>query len=219
MKAMMVIATSVIMTMQASVMGPTLSSKKPTCRAADRSAHAADRSAQAAQQLHQCVCVAPAISGGSQPLQVSAEHHIRLSGACSAEHWLKRGLRQKTAGLLCPHLPASLPASLPACCAQPHALTCFLCINLLRHSYVNSAYRIMMMATGTYTADTRSTVLRLISRPSLLPAALMLRPTMALDTPPMVVAMEHQDRKVRSFAVAGGVAGRSRGRDTQAQVK
>lgn len=31
MKAMMVIATSVIMTMHASVMGPTLSSKKPTC--------------------------------------------------------------------------------------------------------------------------------------------------------------------------------------------
>jgi len=32
MKAMMVIATSVIMTMHASVMGPTLSSKKPTCQ-------------------------------------------------------------------------------------------------------------------------------------------------------------------------------------------
>jgi hypothetical protein len=30
MNAMMVIATSVIITMQASVMGPTLSSKKPT---------------------------------------------------------------------------------------------------------------------------------------------------------------------------------------------
>lgn len=57
-----------------------------------------------------------------------------------------------------------------------------------------------MIATGTYTADTKSTVFLLMRRPSLLPAALMLRPTMALDTPPMVVAMEHQDRKVRSLA-------------------
>jgi hypothetical protein len=73
-------------------------------------------------------------------------------------------------------------------------------MNLLRHSYVKRAYRIMMMATGTYTADTKSTVFLLISLLSLLPAALMLRPTMALDTPPMVVAMEHQDRNVRSFA-------------------
>lgn len=56
------------------------------------------------------------------------------------------------------------------------------------------------MATGTYTADTRSTVFLLISRPSLLPALLILRPTMALDTPPMVVAIEHHDRNVRSFA-------------------
>jgi hypothetical protein len=40
----------------------------------------------------------------------------------------------------------------------------------------------------------------LISRPSPLPVALMLRPTIALDTPPIVVAMEHQDRKVRSLA-------------------
>jgi hypothetical protein len=58
----------------------------------------------------------------------------------------------------------------------------------------------MMMATGTYTADTKSTVFLLMSLPSLLPAALILKPTMALDTPPMVVAMEHQDRNVRSLA-------------------
>jgi hypothetical protein len=56
------------------------------------------------------------------------------------------------------------------------------------------------MATGTYTADTRSTVLRLMSRPSLVLVADMLSPTIALDTPPMVVAMLHHDRKVRSLA-------------------
>lgn len=57
-----------------------------------------------------------------------------------------------------------------------------------------------MIATGTYTAETKSTVFLLIRRPSLLPVALILRPTMALDTPPMVVAIEHQDRNVRSLA-------------------
>lgn len=56
------------------------------------------------------------------------------------------------------------------------------------------------MATGTYTADTRSTVFLLMSLPSLVSAAVTLRPTMALETPPMVVAMLHHDRKVRSFA-------------------
>jgi hypothetical protein len=41
----------------------------------------------------------------------------------------------------------------------------------------------------------------LIRRPSAPPALLLAdRPTMALDTPPMVVAMPHQDRKVRSLA-------------------
>lgn len=63
-----------------------------------------------------------------------------------------------------------------------------------------------MIATGTYTADTMSTVFLLINRPSLLPAELMLSPTMALDTPPMVVAMEHQDRNVRSLAAQQGIS-------------
>jgi hypothetical protein len=37
-------------------------------------------------------------------------------------------------------------------------------------------------------------------RPSLVLDADMLSPTIALDTPPMVVAMLHHDRKVRSLA-------------------
>jgi hypothetical protein len=39
-----------------------------------------------------------------------------------------------------------------------------------------------------------------MSLPSLVLAADMLSPTMALETPPMVVAMLHHDRKVRSLA-------------------
>ena len=64
----------------------------------------------------------------------------------------------------------------------------------------------MRMATGTYITLTMSTVFLLIRRPpasALLP--LKVRPTMADDTPPMVVAIPHQDKKVRSLA--GGSTG------------
>lgn len=47
-----------------------------------------------------------------------------------------------------------------------------------------------------------------MTRPSVLPPEReKVRPTMAEDTPPMVVAMLHHDRKVRSLAAEWGVRG------------
>lgn len=92
----------------------------------------------------------------------------------------------------------------------PHARTCFLRMKVEREPYTNSAYATISIARGTYTADTMSTVRGEMTRPSVLPPEReKVRPTIAEETPPMVVAMLHHDRKVRSLAA--GVAGAGSG--------